>query len=141
MDLVQILVEEDGYLEQRPRPEAADAYPPVPLQPEQCSQPLLAAPRRAQLDEEPCGCGATVPEAVDRPRRNDQDVTGAERAAAQADAKAELARCTLEAFPLARVHVRRDEPIRLNEQLARDAAVRPLAKDDRLTRHGIRDCV
>ena len=42
MDLVQILVEEDGYLEQRPRPEAADAYRPVPLQPEQCSQPLVS---------------------------------------------------------------------------------------------------
>jgi hypothetical protein len=57
----------------------------------------------------------------------------------EADTEPQLARNALEALPLARVHVRRHESARPDEKLGGDAARRPFAEDDALTRHGIRD--
>ena len=141
MHFVQVLVEEDGDLKQRPRCEPGHAHAGVSLQAEQRAQALLSAARRAQLDQEVRDLGADVPQPVCRARRDVEDIAGAQRASTQTDPEAELARHALEALPLARVHVRRDEAPGADEELGRDVICRPLPEDDRLARHRVGDSV
>jgi hypothetical protein len=84
---------------------------------------------------------ADVPQAVRRPRRDDDDIAAAHRASSQPETEAKLAGHALEAFPLARVHVRRHEASGPDEELAGDTARRPVAEDDALPGDGIPDCV
>jgi hypothetical protein len=139
--LVQVLVEEDGDLEQRPCGEPGYAHAPISLQAEQGAKPLLAAARRAQLDPEVRNFAADVPQAVRGSRRDHDHIAAACRAALQPEAEAKLPGHALEAFPLARVDVRRHEASGPNEELASDATRRPIAEDDALPRHGVPDCV
>ena len=91
VDFVQVLVEEHCDLEQRPRREPRDAHPSVSLEAEERSQPLLASPGRAELDEEVRDPGFDVPQAVRRAGRGDDDFTGADDAGSSAQAEAKRA--------------------------------------------------
>ena len=139
MHLVEVLVEEHGDLEQRPRSELRDAHPAVTLQAEERPEALLAAARRAERDQEMRLCGAGVREGVNRSRRNDEDVAWPKAAPAQADQEPQFPRDALEALPLAGMHVGRHESTRADEELRGDMPSRPFAEDDVLARHGIRD--
>src|SRR6266545_3264693 len=139
--LVQVLVEENRDLKQRPRGEPRQAHAAVPLQAEEDAQPFLAAARWTELDQVVRLVGAGVREAVRHPRRDDEDAPGPERPAPSPDAEAQLAGDTLEALPLARVDVRRHEATRTDEELAGDASGRPPVEDDALAAHGILDRV
>jgi hypothetical protein len=141
MHFVEVLVEEDRDLQQRPCSEPRQAHAAVPLQAEQGAQPLLSAARRAQLDQEVRDLGADVPQPVRRARRDADDIAGAQRPSTQTDPEAERARHALEALPLARVHVRRHEAPGAHEELGRDVICRPLAEDDRLARYRVGDSV
>jgi hypothetical protein len=139
--LVEVLVEEDGDLEQRSGTEPRDSHAAVALQAEERPQALLAAARRAERNLEMRLCGAGIREGVHRSRRNDEDLARPQAAPVRADAEPQLARNAFEALPLACVHVRRHEPARPDEQLACDTTRCPFAEDDALARHGIRDRV
>ena len=141
MNLVEVLVEQDGDLQQRTRRESRHPHPAVPLQPEERAKSLLAASRRAQLDQEMRDLGADVPQAVHPPRRDDERVAGSQRPPSPAEPHAQLPGDTLEALKLALVDVRRHEASGPHEELCRDAGRRPLAEDDALTRDWIPDCV
>jgi hypothetical protein len=77
MDLVEVLVEKDGDLEQRACGEPRDAHPAVSLQAEESTKTFLAAPGRAELDQEMRDFFPDVPQAVCRARRYDDDVAPA----------------------------------------------------------------
>jgi hypothetical protein len=139
--LVEVLVEEDRDLEQRSGREPRHAHTAVSLQAEQRAQAFLAAAWRAQLDQEVRDLGADVPQPVRRARRDVEDLAGAQRPPTQTDPKAELAGHALEALPLARVHVRRDEAPGPDEELGRHVICRPLTEDDRLARYRVGDSV
>jgi hypothetical protein len=139
--LVEVLVEEDGDLQQRARAEPRHAHAAVSLEAEERPEPFLAAPRRAELDEEVRDLPLDVPEPVRRPRPHDEHLPGAQDAPPQSEAEAKPARDALETLPLARVHVHRHESTGPDEQLAGHACGRTPAEDDVLTRHGIRDHV
>jgi hypothetical protein len=141
MHLVQVLVEQDGDLEQRACGEPRHPHAPVSLQPEERAEPLLAATRRAERDQEMRSRVTDVPQAVRRSRRHDDDVAAADRQRAQSDPKAERARDTLEALPLARVDVRRHEASGPDEELGGHMRVGSVAEDDPLARDGILDRV
>jgi hypothetical protein len=137
--LVEVLVEEDGDLEQRPGTEPRDAYASVALQAEERPETLLAAPRRAELDREVRLVVAGVRERVHGSGRDDEERATPQAAPAEAHAEPQLARDPLEALPLIRVHVRWHVSAGPDEQLGADPARRPFAEDDALARYGIRD--
>jgi hypothetical protein len=139
--LVQVLVEQDRDLQQRPCREPRHTHAAVSLQAKQCAQALLPAARRAQLDQEVRDLGAGVPQPVRRARRDVENIAGTERPSTQTDPEAELAGHALEALPLARVHVRRDEAPGPDEELGRHMICRPFAEDDRLARDRVGDSV
>jgi hypothetical protein len=139
--LVEVLVEEDGDLEQRACTEPGYSDAPVGLQAEEGAQALLAAARRAQLDQEVSGGRAGVPEAMRRPGRHDDGLAGPEPPDAATEPEAELPRDPGEPFPLGRVHVRRDEAARTDEELAADDVRRSHAEDDRLAGDRVGDGV
>jgi hypothetical protein len=139
--LVQVVVEQDGDLEERPRGEPGYAHTPISLQAEEGAKALFAAARGAELDQEVRNVAADVPQAVRRPRRDDHDIAAARCAPSQAETEAKFAGYALEAFPLARVHVWRHEASWADEEVAGDPARRPIAEDDALPRDGIPDCV
>jgi hypothetical protein len=141
MHLVQVLVEENGDLQERPRREPGHPHASVSLEAEQGAQPLLPPPRRAQLDQEMRGLAADVPQAVRRARRDLEHVAGAEGQSPAPDVEAQLTGDALEALPLARVHMGRDEASGPDEELGCDAVGGPVAEDDRLARYRVRDCV
>jgi len=141
MNLVEVLVEEHGDLKERAGREPGHANTAVALQTEECAKTLLASSRRTELNEEMSGLAADVSQAVGRPGRDDDHVSLTGHAPDPAQPEAELAGYALESFPLLGVHVCRHEPAGPHEQLAADAAGRPLAEDDRLPAHGIRDSV
>jgi hypothetical protein len=141
MHLIEVLVEEDGDLKDRARGESGHAHAAVPLQSEQRAKALLAAPRRAERDQEVRGLAAPVPKAVRRSRRDDELVARAESAPSQPEPEEKLARNAREPLPLVRVHMRRDEAARADEQLAADGVVRPHAEDDALSTDGVADRV
>jgi hypothetical protein len=82
--LVEVLVEEDGDLEQRSGAAPRHANPTVALEAEERPQALLAAPRRTELDQEVRDVALGVHEAVSDARRHDEDLTGSENAPPQA---------------------------------------------------------
>jgi hypothetical protein len=141
MHLVQVFVEEDGDLQERPGCEPGQAHAPVSLEAEQGAQALLPPPRRAQLDQEMGYPVPGVPQAVRRARRDLEHVAGAESRPPTPDPEAQLTRHTLEALPLARMHMGRDEASGPHEELGCHAVGAPLAENDRLARNGVRDCV
>jgi hypothetical protein len=111
------------------------------LQTEEGAETLLASPRWAELDQEVRDLAADVSQTVGRARGDNDDVALANRAPDSAQPEEELARDALEPLPLLAMHVRRDEPAGLYEELGADAAGRALAKDDALPGHRIRDRV
>jgi hypothetical protein len=139
--LVQVLVEEDGDLEERPRCEPRNAHATVALEAEERAKSFLAPSRRTERDQEVREVRPGVPEPVRRPRRHDEDVAGAQGAGSAPDPEAKLPEDALEALPLARVHMRRDESSGADEELAGDAPCRPLAEDDALAGHRVPDRV
>jgi hypothetical protein len=141
MDFVQVLVEEHGNLQQGTRRAPGYVHATVALQAEQRAQAFLPAARRAQLDQKVRDRGPDVHQTVRCSRRDLEHVSGAERPPPTPDAEAELAGDTLEALPLARVHVRRNEAPGPDEELGRHAIGRPLAEDDRLARDRVGDSV
>ena len=141
VNLVEVLVEEHGDLKQRTGAEPRHADTAILLQTEEDAETLLASPRWAELDQEVCDLAADVSQTVGRARRDDDDVALANRAPDSAQPEEKLARDTLEPLPLPAVHVRRNEPAGLYEELGADAAGRALAKDDALPGDGIRDRV
>jgi hypothetical protein len=141
MHLVQVLVEENGDLQERPGCEPGDAHASVSLEAEQGAQALLPAPRRAQFDQEMRDLAADVPQAVRRARHDLEHLAGAERLLPTPDPEPQFAGHAFEALPLARVHMGRDEASGPDEELGCHAVGGPLAEDDRLARNGVRDCV
>jgi hypothetical protein len=113
----------------------------VTLQTEQRPQPFLAAARRAEFDQCVRDVPTCIPQSVGRSRRDDQNVARAQRAPPEPEPEAKLTRHALEPFPLARVHVSRDEAARFDEQLARHAIARPFAEDDALSADRVVDLV
>jgi hypothetical protein len=141
MHLVQVLIEENGDLQERPGCEPGQAHASVSLETEQGAQPLLPPTRRAQLDQEMRDLAGDVPQAVRRARRDLEHVAGAKGQSPTPDLEAQLAGDSLEALPLARVHMGRDEASGADEEFGCHAVGGPLAEDDRLARNGVRDCV
>ncbi len=141
MHLVQVLVEENRHLKQWPGREPGHANPAVPLQPEERAQALLAAAWGSELDQEVRDGWPDVPEAVRRGRLYDDDVAGPDRSLLKSDPEAQRPRDPLESLPLAPVDMHGDEAAGPDEQFSGDTIGRPLAEDDGLPRHGVRDDV
>ena len=133
VDLVEVLVEQDGHLEHGARDaESGETQTCVPLQAEQRAQPFLAAEGRGQLDEEVRGLAADVPEAVRRARRNGDCVAGTERYLLSPEPEPERSRDALEPLQLMGVDVHGHVSAGSDEQIAGDALTRAPPKDDPL---------
>jgi hypothetical protein len=140
MDLVEVLVEEHGDLQDGPRdPESGEPQAPVSLQAEQRAQSFLAAQRRRQLDEEVRHLVPGVPEPVRRARRNHDCVAGTERPPPPSEPEAKRSRDTLEALELSAVNVHRHESAGPDEQLPGHAIAGQPAEHDPLPTHRILD--
>jgi hypothetical protein len=141
VDLIQVLLEENADLQQRPRREPCHSHKAISLKSEERAEALLAAARRVELDPEVRDTRADVSEAVWRSRLNDQDVAGAEGEPSQPEPEAQFAGHTLEPLPLASVDVRWDEAAGPHEEVGRDTPRRALAEDDALARDRVGDCI
>jgi hypothetical protein len=142
VDLVEVLVEEDGDLEHWARDaESGDTHTSVPLQAEQGAQPFPAAQGRGELDEKVRYLGPDVPEAVSRSRWDDDFVPGSERSPLPSAFEAERSRDTLEPLQLAGVDMHRHESAGSHEQVACDTLARPLSEHNQLTGDRFFNCV